>query len=391
MMLIGLLSFVLQVVFPMPTGEYAVGRTSYLWVDKSRDNIYTDDASDHRELMAVVWYPADPAPDAEPALWLDEAWIEPMVETFSADSEGLLTVSYAYLDAPPAANGAPFPVLVMSHGDTVPPWFYTSFAEELASHGYVVVGVSHTYNPWVTVFPDGRIIPSEIEAQSAGADLVPGSSFQEQLDSLWDHNSVMLDTWAEDLSFVVDQLENLSEDDPLAGMLDLSNLGVFGHSFGGAAAFEVLSRDARFVAGASLDGSPSNLYENGIQQPILLFTSAPPLTSEMLDQYRERLGLTEEEMQALEPRLLRAETLFEASPVAYRVMIDGASHSTYSDIPLVNEIVPFESGPPGDIDPVYAHRIISDVMLDFFDHALKGQPNSEDLFYPELHIEGHRN
>ena len=28
-------------------------------------------------------------------------------------------------------------------------------AEELASHGYVVVGVNHTYEPAVTVFADG--------------------------------------------------------------------------------------------------------------------------------------------------------------------------------------------------------------------------------------------
>ena len=39
-----------------------------------------------------------------------------------------------------------------------------AIAEELASHGYVVVGVNHTYESAVTVFADGRVVPMNPDA-----------------------------------------------------------------------------------------------------------------------------------------------------------------------------------------------------------------------------------
>lgn len=44
---------------PEPTGSYAIGNLSYHLVDRRREETYTDDKGDHRELMITVWYPAD--------------------------------------------------------------------------------------------------------------------------------------------------------------------------------------------------------------------------------------------------------------------------------------------------------------------------------------------
>jgi len=33
----------------------------------------------------------------------------------------------------------------------------TALAEDLASHGYVVAGIDHTYESHATAFPDGRV------------------------------------------------------------------------------------------------------------------------------------------------------------------------------------------------------------------------------------------
>jgi hypothetical protein len=40
-----------------------------------------------------------------------------------------------------------------------PPLLPAAIAEELASHGYVVVGVNHTYEKAATVFADGQVVP----------------------------------------------------------------------------------------------------------------------------------------------------------------------------------------------------------------------------------------
>jgi hypothetical protein len=42
---------------PEPTGQHAVGRLSYDWVDATRTEIYAAKEA-RRELVVFVWYPA---------------------------------------------------------------------------------------------------------------------------------------------------------------------------------------------------------------------------------------------------------------------------------------------------------------------------------------------
>lgn len=51
-----------------------------------------------------------------------------------------------------------YPVVIMRAGASAPVMNYSALAEDLASHGYVVVGVDAPYRTSVVVFPDGRII-----------------------------------------------------------------------------------------------------------------------------------------------------------------------------------------------------------------------------------------
>jgi predicted dienelactone hydrolase len=59
--------------FPQPTGPYAVGTTTYHWVDAGRPGLFTADPDDHRELMAQVWYPAESQPSAPRASYIQDA------------------------------------------------------------------------------------------------------------------------------------------------------------------------------------------------------------------------------------------------------------------------------------------------------------------------------
>ena len=49
-----------QLELPAPTGPYAVGETVFRWVDTARQEVLTNAPDDFREVVALVWYPAEP-------------------------------------------------------------------------------------------------------------------------------------------------------------------------------------------------------------------------------------------------------------------------------------------------------------------------------------------
>ncbi len=83
---------------------------------------------------------------------------------------------------------------------------YSAIIKEIASHGYVIIGINHTYDASVTVFADGRVTPASPE-------------FMEQVNSRagsieesFQFRSAVADYRAEDIQFIVDQLEQINEE-----------------------------------------------------------------------------------------------------------------------------------------------------------------------------------
>ena len=233
---------------PAPSGRHRVGRASYDWADSQRAEIYSSDPQDRRELVVWVWYSAAAPPDAERADYLPGAWA-PDGQFFGLDATGLR--SNAVAGAAVATDRSTYPALVMSPSGSSP-LLLAAIGEELASHGYVVVGVNHTYETAVTVFADGRTVPVNPDAQ-AGA-LGPQTGPYEER---FRQRAAVCDYKAADLASVADWLERLAADTdaPLAGRIDLGRLGAFGHSFGGNAALEWCRNDRRCLAAANLDGA----------------------------------------------------------------------------------------------------------------------------------------
>ena len=68
-----------------------------------------------------------------------------------------------------------------------------------------------------------------------------------------------------DIKFVVDQLEKINKGSSvLAGRLELTGLGVFGHSLGGNAALEFCRKDDRCKVAVNLDGANWNKLEKWV-------------------------------------------------------------------------------------------------------------------------------
>ena len=57
-----------------PTGKYAVGTTNYSFVDPEREETYTEDPDDKREITAKVWYPSESVPQANTAPYISEEY-----------------------------------------------------------------------------------------------------------------------------------------------------------------------------------------------------------------------------------------------------------------------------------------------------------------------------
>src|SRR5258706_9214827 len=75
------------VTFPELSGRYAVGRTSYFWVDSSRDETLTKDPNAKRELMVWLWYPAQENPDAVSAPYIDDLQREALAADMHTDAK----------------------------------------------------------------------------------------------------------------------------------------------------------------------------------------------------------------------------------------------------------------------------------------------------------------
>jgi dienelactone hydrolase len=219
-----------------------------------------------------VWYPAAPSPGAERAAYLPEPWA-PAGQLLGLDATGLR--SHAMEHAAVADEQASYPVLVLSPSG-FPSLLLAAIAEELASHGHVVVGVNHTYETAVTVFADGRVVPMSPAAVAGllGPQTETGP-YQEQ----FAQRAAVCDYKAADLASVANQLQQLPADaaEPLSGRLDLDRLGALGHSFGGNAALQWCRNDRRCRAAANLDGALwTEVGRVGLDRPVLQVLAEHP-------------------------------------------------------------------------------------------------------------------
>jgi predicted dienelactone hydrolase len=368
-----------SIFFPPPSGEYPVGQLLYIFADPERDEVFTDDSADQRAIAVTVYYPAAPTDNAATAPYIPEAAAQNFTNTTHLPPPVIGMFSTHSYPAAPAAEGA-FPVLLFSPGFGTPDVFYTSLLEEIASHGYIVARISHTYSVGATIFPDGDVIASN----EAGSDL----NTDESRDGI-------LKVWVTDQEFTLDELEHLNGDDPLlAGKLDLEHVGSFGHSFGGATAVETAYEDSRIDAAINMDGSQfGEVAEAGLDRPIMLMRSTEQ--PEPTDEELEAAGITREELAAeMEKANQSWNDLLSQSPNAYHFILTGSSHMTYAtDLALAAPSLSFMLPPEviGTIEGSHAYEIISAYVVAFFDQYVKGDEaaalDSLAADYPEVTFE----
>ncbi|WP_089315224.1 alpha/beta hydrolase family protein [Actinomadura mexicana] len=263
-----------QLTLPEPTGPRRIGTTSLHLVDHSRNDPWIPRSSP-RELMISVWYPATRTRGERRAPWLPPKsaalYKKQTSQNLGTSLDDVdLPVTHAYQDAPVAGKSPrSHPVVLFSPGFAGLRQFDTALVEDLASRGYVVVTIDHTYEAPFVEFPGGRL---EFGTQP------PEPSEEEHAKSLRVRQA--------DTRFVLNELTKLNAGkNPdaghrrlprgLQGTLNLSKTGMFGHSVGGDTAAEVMAEDRRVRAGVDLDGSVNGpVATTGLDRPFMLMGNA---------------------------------------------------------------------------------------------------------------------
>lgn len=374
------ISTIIPAILPVPrvadpSGSYTVGTQTFLITDTNRQELYSG-RPEPRKFMIQVWYPAAPDSQVVHAPWMENADVfAPAIADFlelpSFFLDHLaLSRSPAWLNTPPAPNGDGYPAILFSHG-------WNGFAAqnsaqmvELASHGYVVASMQHTYSALVTVFPDGEITYNNPNALPEG---MPDPGYT-------DAARLLVEQWAGDLSSALDFLTDRSEDSssPFHGLIDLTRIGVYGHSTGGGAAIQFCGTDARCTAGLTQDAFMTpvsqEVLDQGAKQPFFfLFSQA-----------------WADDLESKNNRLFHDfySQLPSRAPV---VTILGTRHYDFSDLPLLSPLAP-QLGLKGPINGKLVVRILNEYLVAYFDQELKGIPSvipfGPSAGYPDLRWEG---
>jgi predicted dienelactone hydrolase len=380
---LGVVSGLLGVTFPKLTGAYAVGRVSYDLIDPSRKETFINNPGARREIMVTVYYPANPPASAKPVPYVAGKMAELLASKvhFPAVATQLIH-SHAYENVPIA--GGKFPVVLFSPGIGTPPLEYTSAVEDLASHGYIVAMIYHTYSVPATVFADGRV--AMINDAGIRSENEPQGTSDEQTNK--DRNTIG-SVWIADARFTLDQLTKFNTyDELLKGHLDLTEVGMYGHSFGGATAAGVCQTDKRFKACINMDGTTFNMTSSSrITQPFMWMASD---YSQVTDSQLQQIHMTRDEFNAkMQQRNGQRDAFVASLKQGYLFLLKGSTHSTYiTDEALLGPVVPGMKDDLATIGGVRAVNVINMYVSAFFDMFLKQQQtnllNGNSLNYPEV-------
>ncbi|GIH07985.1 hypothetical protein Rhe02_60520 [Rhizocola hellebori] len=219
---------------PAPTGRFPVGTRRLHLVEATRPDPLAPQPRP-RELMVTLWYPAQGSGPA--AGYLTPGVSTLLVEQLnaligSAYPQDLLTFATAARQGA-APRPGPHPVVLFSPGLNTNVAFYTGLCQDLASRGFKVIGVDHTYDGLVE-FPDGRI---ELPAEDPSPE-------------------TLLAVRVADMGFV------------RARLADRCAVAAMGHSLGSMTVIGALEQDSRFTTGVAMDGNP--LGEASLTQPFLM-------------------------------------------------------------------------------------------------------------------------
>ncbi|GAA4913101.1 alpha/beta hydrolase [Nonomuraea thailandensis] len=345
-----------ELSLPKPTGSQPVGTTSLHLKDTSRPDPWVPGVK-ARELMVSLWYPAK-APGRHRARYMTPKESELLLADGDITSVPADTLSkvrtHAFTDARPAGGARSLPLIVLSPGHSKPRSELTALAEELASRGYVVAAIDHTYENVAQTFPDGRVTTCVT------------CEMKKDLTVWWKLERGR----AADVSFVLDELTGAHPKWKHARLIDTSRIAMSGQSAGGASTLAAMAADSRIRAGIDVDGTVETpLPDAGLSRPFLLLGKPATYTPG-----RPGTGANWEGVWAGLHGWKRW------------LLVTGAAHTSFTDLGVLVDQLGIEDG--ADIPGARAMAITRKYVTAFFDRHLRKKPrpllDKPSARYPEV-------
>lgn len=302
-----------------------------------------------RPLTVDVWFPLDAGIDVS-ALAPQQYTLLPGVYYESPDAFAATAEQIDTADT--------FPLIVYSHGSGGLRYIHSSYAEGLASHGYVVAAPDHAGNTVLDQLANAQDSPAEIGFNRSG-----------------------------DVRRVIDAM--VDQADPAAGgyaaRVDPEQVAVTGHSVGGSTTIASVTGFSNELGDIAPDGRVDAIVPIA---PALGGTSDDQLAA--IDVPMMIVVGTDDITTPVDPNVIRLWDLTTDSP-AYRVELVAGEHQTFTDIcayqdavstlPDIPEIVTstideyaVEGCSPGDIDSARAVDLTNTYVLDFLAQVFDDGP-----------------
>lgn len=361
---------------PAPTGRSPVGTTRWVVTDPTRAETFAPGKT--REVEVVAWYPAAASSGATaPYLrgGMEEALSFARLAKLGTAFDGLATVTtHAALDAAPAAAPARFPVILFQHGYAGLPSSHTALAEDLASHGWVVLNIIHPYEATGARLADGAVVTflnekgtmhqgiievlNEWGPEDGTMTKITAAKTEAEQETLMrgylsalKTTDLVVKRWVLDTKAVLDRLPKEGMAGRVAARLDLTRVGAAGHSMGGVASGQFCIEDRRCRAGLNLDGIPQygTMIDTALPVPFLMVYSGRPGRAGASDLIYRR-----------------------AASKYYRVDVTGTKHLDFTDMNYWGGPLR-QRGAYGDITPARAAEITRTLVREFFGQEILGQ------------------
>lgn len=142
------------------------------------------------------------------------------------------------------------PLIILSHGYYLNPELFVITASYIASRGYLVASINHTFgSSHYSPLDSETELTIELPHDNLGSDLA---------------------MWSADQLFVIEYLQQQSKKSESVFYNNVSeNIGIIGHSYGGAAAFHSAAQSDKVDAIINLDGTVFNRKGLTITQPFM--------------------------------------------------------------------------------------------------------------------------
>lgn len=297
-------------------------------------------------------------------IWIDEN----RVEAFETDgSYREVPVHFYY---PDTDSNEEYPLIIFSHGAFGYYQSNTSTYCELASKGYVVVSLDHPYHSFFTKDTSGKIITVNTAFMN-DVMIVNGNDVPEEL--IYEKSSEWMALRNADITFVIEYIKGIKRGDTetaddiiaILSMADDTNIGLIGHSLGGAASVAVGRTCDDVKAVIDLDGTMlgEQVYIDG-HYDINNDPYPVPLLVISNDEHHNSM----EETGLLYVNNVVLENAIDAREIYFK----NSGHMNFTDLPLFSPALSSMLG-IGTIDSTDCIVQMNEVVDNFFDYYLKGE------------------